>query len=123
LEYIIRGEVKGVIRDIMQTKLFLYPTLAEALRSHTAVKDPEFAEKELLNALMDECPRSTHAVVFVKPGTNSPASRHWTVIPVGPEEAYKTLDEVDGSRIQVKNAADQFSVAYVVLHRAEGGKG
>ena len=94
----------------------IFPTLTEALIAHApAVKNTDQVATRCLNNLKSRFPSATHAVLFVNQAFDSSQFGAWHVMAVGPDNTYKSLDEIDGKHLNDLPSLRQYPVAAIEL--------
>lgn len=99
----------------MIATLTKYPTLTEALAANTPSANPDQDATKIIKKLAQTQPKATQAVLFVNHDFSSSKFGAWTVMAVGPNQTYKTVEDVHGSHLFDLPSQRQYPVAYVDL--------
>jgi len=79
--------------------LIHYSTLAQALKSCTAVKNPDQIATKVLCNLTSRFPDATHVVLCVTTDSGSSQFGAWHAIAIGPSNRFKIVQEAEGVHI------------------------
>jgi hypothetical protein len=95
-----------------------YDSLADAIGINTTVMDALQAGTKIEKILRDKFPTAEYAVLFVNLDMNSSQFGKWTVLPIGPDQTFKTLAEVQDGHLNDLPSQRQYPVGYSDLKGA-----
>ena len=94
-----------------------YILLADALNDLTNAAFPDQEAEEYLEHIRKTCPDATHVVLCANIDTASPRFGMCRVIPVGPRQEYKSVEDVETIHLLEPEEMEQYPVAYVKLEK------
>ena len=97
-----------------------YNTLTEAIEAHTPSEKPDQSATKIIRHLAANHPTATHAVLFVNQDFGSSMFGAWTVVPVGPNNTYHTVDDLASGHLFDLPSQRQYPVAFTELEAARG---
>jgi len=103
----------------MKSTLTQYKTVSEALKDHTSSPQPDQDGTKIVRHVTRRFPTATHIVIFSNLDFSSSEFGKYTAMVIGPDQTYKSLDQIENYWLHDLPSRRQYPVAYIELGGAK----